>query len=128
MVSLNIKNEATRELAERLARLTGESLTAAVTRALRERIEAPDSLAEELLAIGRDCARHLKEPERSLDRADMQSASSPLRSIGILIMPTRPAGLGRRDPVDSRPRHPCQAATVLSVEKPVSASKPFSRP
>jgi antitoxin VapB len=74
MTSLNIKNETTHMLAERLARMTGETLTTAVTRALSERIariEGPDSLADELLTIGRDCARHLKEPQRSLDHADL---------------------------------------------------------
>jgi antitoxin VapB len=41
-----------------------------VTTALRERlarIEAPDALAEDLLALGRDCAARLKEPWRGVD-------------------------------------------------------------
>ncbi len=36
---LNIKNDEAHELATELARLTGESLTAVVTSALRERLE-----------------------------------------------------------------------------------------
>ncbi len=36
---LNIKNEEAHQLAAQLARLTGESLTTAVTAALRERLE-----------------------------------------------------------------------------------------
>jgi len=73
-MSLNIKNEETHALAAQIARATGESLTEAVTVALRERlarIETPDALAEELLELGRDCARRLKEPWRSADHADL---------------------------------------------------------
>lgn len=73
-MSLNIKNEEAHALAAQIAKATGESLTEAVTIALRERltrIEAPDALAEELLELGRDCARRLKEPWRSADHADL---------------------------------------------------------
>ena len=73
-MSLNIKNEEAHALAVRVAQMTGESLTGAVTQALRERLERlqrPASLAEDLLAIGRDCARHLKEPYRSLPHGDL---------------------------------------------------------
>ena len=38
-MSLNIKNPEAHELASELARLTGESLTKAVTEAIRERLE-----------------------------------------------------------------------------------------
>jgi antitoxin VapB len=72
MPALNIKNEATYRLADELARRTGETLTEAVTIAVRERLERirrPDGgrLAERLLAIGRDCAAHLEEPLKSMD-------------------------------------------------------------
>ena len=43
--------------------MTGQTLTQAVTTALRERlarIEQPDALAEDLLALGRDCAARLQ--------------------------------------------------------------------
>jgi antitoxin VapB len=69
-MSLNIKNAATHALAVQVARLTGESLTEAVTTSLRERlarIEQPDELANELLQIGQDCARHLGGPWRTMD-------------------------------------------------------------
>jgi len=73
---LNIKNEETHRLAQELARLTGESMTAAVTEALRERLERvrrerAAGLADRLLAIGRDCAAHLKEPFRSVDHGEL---------------------------------------------------------
>ena len=75
-MSLNIKNEETHRLARELARLTGESMTAAVDKAVRERLEKvrktkKDGLAERLLKIGRECAAHLKEPYRSIDHGDL---------------------------------------------------------
>jgi antitoxin VapB len=75
-MSLNIKNEEAHRLAEELARLTGESMTAAVTRAVRERLERlrgsrEKSLADRLLAIGKDCAPRLKEPYRSAAHGDL---------------------------------------------------------
>jgi antitoxin VapB len=69
---LNIKNPEAHALAARVAALTGETMTEAVTTALRERlarIEDMDTLAEEILALGRDCANRLKEPWRSADHA-----------------------------------------------------------
>lgn len=73
-MSLNIKNEKTHALAIRVAKATGEGLTEAVTVALQERlarIEQPDALEQELLALGRDCASRLKEPWRSVDHAEI---------------------------------------------------------
>ena len=54
--------------------MTGETMTEAVTIALRERlarIEQSEELAAELLALGRDCASRLKEPWKSADHADL---------------------------------------------------------
>ena len=75
-MSLNIKNEETHRLARELAALTGESVTTAVTEAVRERLnrlqnDHPDALAERLLQIGKDCAAHLKGPFRSIDHGDL---------------------------------------------------------
>jgi antitoxin VapB len=75
-MSLNIKNEEAHRLAQELARLTGESMTAAVTEAVRERLERvrrkrAAGLADRLLAIGKDCAAHLKEPFRSVDHGEL---------------------------------------------------------
>jgi antitoxin VapB len=72
---MNIKNDEAHRLAREVASLTGESLTGAVTEALRERLERlrrerKGSLAERLLAIGKDCAAHLKEPFRSIDHGE----------------------------------------------------------
>jgi antitoxin VapB len=71
---LNIENEESLRLASRLAQLTGESLTDAVMRALRERlerVEAPDDLARRLLEIGRDCAGRLNRPHRTIAHGDL---------------------------------------------------------
>jgi len=65
-VSLNIKDSETHRLAQVLAKETGETMTRAVTQALRERLERvrrrrrPEDTADELLAIGRRCAGTLK--------------------------------------------------------------------
>jgi len=76
LMGLNIKSEETHRLAQELARLTGESMTAAVTEAVRERLdrvrrERAVGLADRLLAIGKDCAARLKEPFRSADHGDL---------------------------------------------------------
>ena len=75
-MGLNIKNEEAHRLAQELAALTGESMTAAVTVALRERLdrvrrERGVTLADRLLKIGRECAARLKEPFRSVDHGDL---------------------------------------------------------
>jgi antitoxin VapB len=75
-MGLNIKNDETHRLARELAQLTGESMTEAVTEALRERLvrlqrEPAGGLADRLLTIGRDRAAGLKEPYRSADHADL---------------------------------------------------------
>jgi antitoxin VapB len=71
MSDMNIKNKEAYRLTKALAKLTGESLTTAVTEAVRERLgrvrQRQGDLAERLLAIGRDCAAHLKEPYRTID-------------------------------------------------------------
>lgn len=75
-MALNIKNEETQMLAKAFARLTGESLTAAITEAVRERLdrvrgEHGTSLADRLVKIGKDCAAHLQEPYRSVDHGEL---------------------------------------------------------
>jgi antitoxin VapB len=75
-MGLNIKSEEAHRLARQLARLTGESMTAAVTEAVRERLdrlrrEEAVGLADRLLAIGKDCAVRLKEPFRSANHGDL---------------------------------------------------------
>ena len=75
-MSLNLKNQETHRIAHELAGMTGESLTTAVTVALRERLERlqqsnQGALSDRLLKIGKDCAVQLKEPFRSIDHADL---------------------------------------------------------
>jgi antitoxin VapB len=71
MMALNIRNPATEKLAAALARLTGETKTEAVTKALQERLErtrraqSKRRLADEIGAIVRHCA--------SLPRIDRRS-------------------------------------------------------
>ncbi len=75
-MSLNIKNEEANRLAHELAAVTGESLTTAVTVAVRERLDRlqrskHEPLSERLLQIGKDCAAHLKEPFLTVDHGDL---------------------------------------------------------
>jgi antitoxin VapB len=75
-MSLNLKNEETSRLAHELAGLTGESLTTAVTVAVRERLERLQqskrgALSDRLLKIGKDCAAHLKEPFLTIELGDL---------------------------------------------------------
>jgi antitoxin VapB len=75
-MSLNIKSKKVHELTRELADLTGESMTEAVQVAVAERLERireerGEGLAQRLLAIGRDCAAHVKEEYRSVDHADL---------------------------------------------------------
>jgi antitoxin VapB len=70
--SLNIKNAETCRLIHELAELTGESMTSAVTTAVREQLhnvreQAKGDLADRLLAIGRECAARFGAEYRSLD-------------------------------------------------------------
>ena len=70
-MSLNIKNEETHRRARRLAHLTGETMTAAVDRAVAERLERVSRIRNRerrvarLLQIGRECAALPVLDERS---------------------------------------------------------------
>ena len=70
-MSLNIKNPEACRLIEQLADATGETMTGAVKTAVRERLDRlrqqdTGSLADRLLAIGRDCAKRLGPEYRAL--------------------------------------------------------------
>jgi antitoxin VapB len=72
-MALNIRNPEVEELAETLARVTGETKTEAVRRALRDRLarlrreRAKRRLADELDAIARECAALPVRDSRSAD-------------------------------------------------------------
>ena len=61
-MSLNIKNEKTHRLAQELAQLTGESMTAAVTEAVRERLDRVKrkGMAQRIMKIAKESATLLK--------------------------------------------------------------------
>lgn len=79
-MALNIRNPEAEELAEKLARLTGETKTQAVTDALREKLEritrqrAGRRLADDLDEIARHCSslpvRDAREPDAILGYDD----------------------------------------------------------
>ena len=76
-MSLNIKNDETCALARELARLTGETMTGAITVALRERLERErrrrdaEKLARELVSIGQRCASRLGPGPSSEEHGDV---------------------------------------------------------
>ena len=76
-MGLNIKNDETCLLARDLARLTGESMTGAITVALRERLAREkrrrglEAGIDELLAIGRRCAESLEPGPSAIEHGDL---------------------------------------------------------
>jgi antitoxin VapB len=75
-MSLNIKNDETCALIRELSRLTGETMTRAVSVAVRERLEREQTRRErasaaEMLEIGKRTRARLREPAHSLDHADL---------------------------------------------------------
>lgn len=73
-LSLNIKDPEAHRLAQAIARQTGETLTRAVTEALRERYDRlrrrqTKASVEELRGIAERAAAHVKRPY--LDHADL---------------------------------------------------------
>ena len=76
-MSLNIKNEETCRLASEMARLTGETMTGAITVALRERLErekharSVEARVQELRAIADRCARLLGPGPSAVEHGDV---------------------------------------------------------
>ena len=71
-MSLNIKNENTHRMAQELARATGESMTVAVSEAIRERLErvrgkSKKGMAEKLMKIARESGPLWKKPYVSIE-------------------------------------------------------------
>ncbi|MXX11125.1 MAG: protein transcription factor [Nitrospira sp. SB0677_bin_15] len=76
-MGLNIKNDETCRLAGELAKLTGETMTGAITVALRERLErekrerSAEALAGELRAIAKRCAKLMKPGPSAIEHGDL---------------------------------------------------------
>ncbi len=76
-MDLNIKNDETCRLDRELVRLTGETMTGAITVARRERLELEkrrgggDALARELHAIGQRCAKLLGPGPSAVEHGDL---------------------------------------------------------
>ena len=75
-MSLNIKNEETCRLAGELARLTGETMTGAITVALRERLQREsrkrnvEVRIQELRAIAERCSKLLGPGPSAVEHGD----------------------------------------------------------
>jgi antitoxin VapB len=74
-MSLNIKNEEAHRQARELASLTGESMTVAVSEAIRERLErvrgSKKEVFERIMEIAKECGPLWKEPYRSIDHGEL---------------------------------------------------------
>jgi antitoxin VapB len=75
-MSLNIKNEQTHRLARELASITGESMTVAVSEAIRERLErvrrdSKEDMVERIMKIAKECGPLWQEPYRSIDHGEL---------------------------------------------------------
>ena len=76
-MSLNIKNDETCRLARELADLTGESMTGAITVALRERLKrekherSVEARVKQIRAVAERCARNLKPGPSAVEHGDL---------------------------------------------------------
>jgi antitoxin VapB len=77
-MALNIKNDETQRLSRELAELTGESITTAVTVAVRERLhrmradrENAEQRAARIVALGRQIATAVSASASSLNIDDL---------------------------------------------------------
>ena len=76
-MSLNIKNDETCQLASDLAELTGETMTGAITVALRERLERErrrrglETRARDLRAIAERCAKLMGPGPSAIEHGDL---------------------------------------------------------
>lgn len=77
-MSLNIKNAETYRLVKELADLTGESMTGAVTEAVRERLDRvrkergePAGMAERILAIAADMRARLPDDFFDIEHGEL---------------------------------------------------------
>lgn len=75
-MSLNIKNSETHQLARELAALTGESMTGAITVALRERLERErrertvEARIRKMRAIRKRCRSLLRDGPSAVEHGD----------------------------------------------------------
>jgi antitoxin VapB len=74
-VSLNIKDEDAHRMARELAEATGESMTLAVSEAIRERLErvrcSKKEMVDRIMKIAKECGPLWKEPYRSVDHGEL---------------------------------------------------------
>jgi hypothetical protein len=75
-MALDIKDDETLFLIRQLSKMTGETENATIKKAVRERLsrlrrQREQGLVQRMLAIGQDCASHLKEPFRSKKHGDL---------------------------------------------------------
>jgi len=75
-MGLSIKNAEVHRLVRELAQLTGETQTAAVRHAVQERLARlrrvdVELATQRLVALGADCAAHMREPYIGVDHGEL---------------------------------------------------------
>jgi antitoxin VapB len=72
-MQINIKSAEARELADEITRRTGETITEAVTAALKERLKklTIEERKAEVLRLTKEIADSLQEPWKSVDHAEL---------------------------------------------------------
>jgi antitoxin VapB len=72
-MQINIKSAEARELADQITKRTGETITEAVTAALKERLRklTVEERKAEVIRLTRQISERLEEPWKSADHADL---------------------------------------------------------
>jgi antitoxin VapB len=76
-MGMNIKNAETHRLVRELAELTGESQTAAITQAVRERLDRVRKKDESgqrlqrMMEVAQDCSLRLSDAEKAIDHGEL---------------------------------------------------------
>lgn len=73
-MAMNIKNAETHELAKRLAKVMGSSITEAITDAIKVRLAQLDdreARIKRILAIAGDCASRISPETKAINHADL---------------------------------------------------------
>ena len=72
-MQINIKNNETRMLADEITKRTGETITEAVTEALKQRLKklTVEERVARVMEIAKEVSSRMEEPWKSMDHGDL---------------------------------------------------------
>lgn len=72
-MQINIKNNETRMLADEITKRTGETITQAVTEALKQRLKklTVEERVARVMEIAKEVSSRMEEPWKSMDHGDL---------------------------------------------------------